>query len=181
VLTFRATLLAAWTFSSLSGSVHPSPPTERRSPANPQAAFKTSPPAAGPRWSYTVTQMGEGVAEGAPRIAETTYKRSDGAILTVGHAQFASAELASRHLDKLLAQASKVLSGREKKYRNGTAVGDRIEIMFRSAGKPSQVFAIYWTDGTDFYGISSASLQVALEFEKHPPPPYSVPGARPRR
>jgi hypothetical protein len=92
------------------------------------------------------------------------YESSDGIELIVSGADNVAPKYARRHFLSNLGAAKKTLERTIVFDEHGKRVGDRAVVAL--AAKEIEQYRIVWTNGAEFWLISSPSLQHALEFEK---------------
>jgi hypothetical protein len=99
-----------------------------------------------------------GVWEGTP------YTTSDGDTVFLEHAEFSSADIASKNFDAVVASAPRVLERGPTIGREGTASGERVLLDFSKDGHGS--FTVMWQNKEYLYFLKSSSLQGVEDFEE---------------
>ncbi|HZU29506.1 MAG TPA: hypothetical protein VFB79_00225 [Candidatus Angelobacter sp.] len=101
----------------------------------------------------------KGIAsDGVTILSLDIYKVENGITVGVSHATFKSNRGAQNEFASRLKHTD-IVSRREQKN------GKRAVVTYLSASG-EEISAILWTDGMDFYGVSSSSLEVAKQVEQ---------------
>ncbi len=106
------------------------------------------------------------VPDGKTYLQLIAYKAPDGTGLESIHGAFPSAGEANAYLEKIAADAVRVVSRSETKNSKGEAVGERVEFRYYSGWDHIEHPSVIWTNGPMFFKVSSPSLQYVLRFER---------------
>jgi hypothetical protein len=113
------------------------------------------------------------------RISASNGKASDGTLLSFNSyrsahrvqvsttkGRFKSPAAAQREFSVSLKLSKKVMERRLLEDASGNRVGTRAVAVFHDPDTETEYFAVLWTNGPNYYWVSSASLELALNVEK---------------
>ena len=110
--------------------------------------------------------MGELVTQDGVHLATTTFRASDGVMLTAIDGEFDSAQRAQQEFEKETAKAAQLLERGKKKDKKENVIGERARIVADSSSSNKAIMAVLWTNGLWFHEIRSTSVRDILELEK---------------
>jgi hypothetical protein len=109
---------------------------------------------------------GDGRAGDGTFLALNSYATSDGTRLSVTRGTFSSPSAAQKELKLWGKQATKIIERGVTKNSSGQAVGLRLRGIFPPPKPHEENNGILWTEGKEFFWVSSPSLELALQVEK---------------
>jgi hypothetical protein len=116
------------------------------------------------RLTYKTVAQGE-LKDGDLRFGTTTYRASNGAVVTLIHRDFDSAPAATNYYMKKITGALKVIEEGTKTNKSGAPIGRRAQILTDLGTKGQSVPAVLWTDANHFFELTSYSIPTIRALE----------------
>lgn len=111
----------------------------------------------------------DGKTKDGERVSDLVFESSDGVTVTRTIIFFKSAERAQANLQSEVKRAVQIIEQGSLSDTNGNKTGERA-VLLNAPNPPHEArAAVVWTDNSEFYSVTSASLQHVLEFEKKSP------------
>jgi hypothetical protein len=121
---------------------------------------------AAPNHGYTLYALGHGQAGDGTDLSIRVCMSSDGTKVTIAHGFFKSMAAAKTELERQLRQGGKVLERGPRTNASGKVVGQRVIAQFSATDVLPDRAAILFTDGRDYYEISSSSMVLAVDMAR---------------
>ena len=147
----------------LTTTIRPGPPTLQKTPSGevqPGTAKQNVHDKLKSVWA------GNGRASDGTFLELNSYATSDGTRLSISRATFSSPSAAQKELNLWGKQATKIIERGVTKNSSGQAVGLRLRGKFPPPKPHEENNGILWTEGKEFFWVSSPSLELALQMEK---------------
>jgi hypothetical protein len=109
---------------------------------------------------------GKGRASHGTLLAFNSYRNAHGTQVSTTRGKFKSPKAAQREWSLSLKRAKRIVERRPLQSASGNHVGQRAVALFHDPNTETEYFAVLWTDGPEYYWISSASLPLALYIEE---------------
>src|SRR4029077_2568692 len=119
-----------------------------------------------PKEIYTLVSLGNGRAGDRTMLDIRLYKSSDGTNVTTVHGHFKSISGARDEFHSRIDGATKIIERGPKKGFLGHDVGERCVIVLPPTKSSTEHTAVVWTNGMDYYEISSRSMRLIIDMEK---------------
>jgi hypothetical protein len=119
-----------------------------------------------PNQGYTLYALGHGQAGDGTDLSIRVCMRSDGTKVTIAHGLFKSMAAAKTELERQLKQGGKVLERGPRTNSSGKVVGQRAIAQFPATDVLPDRAAVFFTEGRDYYGISSSSMVLAVDMAR---------------
>jgi hypothetical protein len=111
----------------------------------------------------------DGKTKDGESVSDLVYESSDGVNVTRTIIFFKSAARARANLQSEVKQAVQIIEQSPLLDTNGNKTGERAVLLYAPQPPFEARAAVAWTDKSEFYSITSTSLQHVLEFEKTSP------------
>jgi hypothetical protein len=108
---------------------------------------------------------GNGKASDGTVLSFNSYRNAHGVQVSTTTGKFKSPRAAQREWSLSLKKAKKIIERRPLSVA-GSHAGQRAVALFHDPDTETEYFAVLWTNGPNYYWVSSASLPLALYVEK---------------
>ena len=109
--------------------------------------------------------MGDGRAKDGTMLGMRSYQTPSGLKVAITHGKFGSPDAAQNEFRIWLALAAKIVEQGHRKDESGAVVGERAVALFKDTDASTQLTAVLWTNGVDYYWVSSSSPRLVFRIE----------------